>query len=509
MSRADGVRFSRDLYRNNEMVAGALERRSLSVVGADLRIIPMPNVKVLSRADKRFDQVWAREFIDQAEAVMSEWSEDPRNLCDAEGHHQFGGMMLMAHHNLIGPEGECGGIIRTSYERKERYNAKFATFLEIIDPARIGQPPELAGNPDVIDGRRLDEWGRMIGFYASVSYPGENRRGQPALRYEYVPRETAFGRPVGFHWFRKWRGGVQRGVTDIVRSLRKTQMLDRFDEAVISAAIVNAIYSLYVKSDLDPKTVKEMMSSISEDPEAFIDEYRVNFYDENEIFADGQRVAVLPRGDDLKMEAINRSADSPEAMRRTFQRDVSMSLGTSYATATNDHSDANYSSERSGMLREWRGFLAERKLFAQHVAALPYGAVIEEAIAEGMIDMPRNFPDFDEYRAAYTACEVSGPTMGHIDPEKEAKAHRINVELGERTLTSIGRDNGISMRDSVDELANEIEYFRSKNLLHPYELRMIEAQKGLAAGKPEDGADNTDTGEDPQPDSTEEDANAR
>lgn len=491
MTRPRGVAAARALWRDNELVAGGLERRALSVVGADIRVIPMPNIKVLQRVDKRFDAVWAREFADQAEAAFSEWADDDRCLCDAEGHYGYGGLMLMAHHNLIGPEGECVGILRTDPERQERYNAPFATFLEILDPERLFTPPALAGDPDVEDGRRLDKHGRYTALYISKDYPGENRRGGAAMAYETVPRETAWGRPVGMHWFRKWRGGVQRGLTDLVRSIRKVGLTDKLDEAIITAALVNAKYALTVRSDLDPKTVRDMMSSINEDPMGFLDDARIKFYSENEITVDGHPVVVLPQGDEFEMATSNRSTDDPSALRRTFHRDLSVNLRTSAPTTTNDHSDTNYSSERSGMLNEWRGYAAERKLFGKHFMALPYGAIVEEAIALGRIEMPRGFPDFDRYRGAYVACEFSGPSMGHVDPEKEAKANRLKLESGMGTLSTIGSDYGLHWRDSTDQLAAEIAYFDEKELIHPYVLRMMEAQKG-ATVEDEPTEDNDD-----------------
>lgn len=480
MTRPRGVAAARALWRDNELVAGGLERRALSVVGADIRVIPMPNIKVLQRVDKRFDAVWAREFADQAEAVFSEWADDDRSLCDAEGHYGYGGLMLMAHHNLIGPEGECLGILRTDPERQEEYNSPFATFLEILDPERLRTPPQFSGDPDVEEGRRLDKWGRYTTLYVSKSYPGETPRQGSVLDFEAVPRETSWGRPVGMHWFRKWRGGVQRGLTDLVRSIRKVNLTDKLDEAIITAALINAKFALTVRSDLDPKTVREMMTSMQDDPLGFLEEARIKFYEENEITIDGHPIVVMPQGDSIEMATVNRSTDSPDALRRTFHRDLSVNLRTSAPTTTNDHSDTNYSSERSGMLNEWRGYYAERKLFGKHFMALPYSAIVEEGIALRRIEMPRGFPDFDRYRSAYVACEFAGPSMGHVDPEKQAKANRTNLENG-GTLASIGSESGIHWRDNADQLAAEIAYFEEKELIHPYVLRMMEAQKGAAA----------------------------
>lgn len=490
MTRPRGVAAARALWRDNELVAGGLERRALSVVGADIRVIPMPNIKVLQRVDKRFDAVWAREYADQAEAAFSEWADDPRCLCDAEGHYGYGGLMLMGHHNLIGPEGEAVAILRTDPARQEKYNAPFATFLEIIDPERLGTPPDKAGDPDIEDGRRLDPHGRYVGLFIQKSYPGETPRKGFMAEFEEVPRETAWGRPVGMHWFRKWRGGVQRGLSDLVRSIRKVGLTDKLDEAIITAALVNAKYALTVKSDLDPKTVRDMMSSINEDPMGFLDDARIKFYSENEITVDGHPVVVLPQGDEFEMATSNRSTDDPSALRRTFHRDLSVNLKTSSQTATNDFSDTNYSSARAAMLVEWRGYFAERKLFGQHFMALPYAAIVEEAIATKRIEMPRGFPDFDRYRGAYVACEFSGPTMGHVDPDKQAKANRTNLEIG-GTLASIGSESGVHWRDNADQLATEIAYFEEKELIHPYVLRMMEAQKG-AVSEDESVEDNDD-----------------
>jgi lambda family phage portal protein len=424
MARRDAVRAARHAERTSEHIRGGIDTKSDMVVGALLRVHAQPDWDALGIED------WAtkKPFAKACQREFNNWANDTRLLQDAEGHYNFGGLMWMAFRNTVGPDAECAGIIHYDEERQARYNATWATFVTILDPDRIQTPPEETGNPNVFEGKLLDEHGRMTGFWVTKQHPSEGVSSLDDIDPIFVPRETPWGRAVGFHWFIKTRGGQQRGVTNLVTVLRKTGMLDGFDDAYLGSAVVNQVLSNYIETMASPETVAEQLAPAGKDGKSPWD-MKLDYYDRAKIRIGGVRIPTMPPGDKVMMTAVNRAIGDPSSFRNGFLREFASAIGVSFEQISKNFSEANYSSARAALLEVWRGVLTQRRLFTAHVASLIYAAVIEEAIYKGRIELPSGAPPFQENRAAYTACAWTGPGMGWIDPQKEATATQILLAL--------------------------------------------------------------------------------
>jgi lambda family phage portal protein len=451
MSRKDAVRMARHAERTSEHIRGSIDRKADMVVGASLRVIPQPDFEILG-----IDWKYKKDFAQACHREFANWGYDSRCLCDAEGHYDFGGMMWMAFRNITGPDAECAGVIHYDEERAVRYNHRWATFVTIVDPDRIETPPELAGDEAagiVFEGKRLDPHRRMIGLYISTNHPSEGLATDgPA--WTYVPRETWWGRPMAFHWFFKTRGGQQRGVTRLATILKRSHMLDELDTATVATAVLQTVISTYIKSMSHPSTVGDNLNvapARSVDWEA----NRLNYYDQNPVRVGGARVVVLPKDDELVMDAINRAAQDPTAFRNGFLREFASAIGVSFEQLSNNYSDANYSAARAALLDVWRGVIVQRTMFTAHVASLIYSAVIEEAIFKGRIQLPPGAPPFKENRAAYARCGWIGPGMGWIDPLKEAQAQEVRLRSKTTTRQKEYAAEGEDYLEGFDQIEQE------------------------------------------------------
>ena len=460
-ARKDIVRLARHAERTSEHIRGGIDRKTHMVVGASLRVHSQPDWELLGLNDGADGWKDKKPFAQACEREFNNWANDQRLLQDAEGHYNFGGMMWLAFRNLVGPDGECAGIIHYDEARQEQYNARWATYVTILDPDRIETPATEASKTitadgyEVFEGKKLDRNGRMLGFYVSNKHPSEGGETLEDMEPTFVPRETSWGRAIGFHFFMKTRAGQQRGLSSLVTVLRKTGMIDSFDDAYLGAAIVNQVLSNYIESASSPETMAEMLAPGANNGRSPFDR-KLDYYDRAKISIGGTRIPVMPPGDKIMMTAVNRAIGDPTAFRNNFLREFASSLDISFEQLSLNFSDANYSAARAALLEVWRGVLVMRRMFTAHVPALIYAAVIEEAIAKGRIQLPAGAPPFQENRQAYTGCAWTGPGMGWIDPLKEAAAAEklLALKLKSRAEAKAEMDGGDYL-ETFDQIEQE------------------------------------------------------
>ncbi len=461
IGRREAVRQARQGERSNELIRGGIDRKVHSVVGADLFPRLTPDWRSLGQTPQ-----WAAEFARMGEALFKSWAIDRRKIADAEGHNTFGGLMWLAMRNVAGPDGETFGIIHYDVQRARRLNTPWATTVTVLDPQRVETPFNHQGNDQVVDGKLLDPYGRMLGFYFNKMPRGPN--GLADLTYGYCPRENRMGRPMGWHYFAKHRGAAQRGITALANILKRSHMLHKYDSAVLGAAIVQAAMATYVKTKGSPEEARDNLapagSTGTMDALA-----KLGLYDKLKLRIGPARIPVLPDGDEIKIEAAARSATDPSAFRAGYLREFASALNMTTESFSLDYSNVNYSSARAALIDIWRGVIAERSMFGSSVAALIVDAVLEECVVKGWLPIPAGAPSFYEEREAYTRCLFTGPPMGWVDPKKEAEAAQLRVDKTRpiSTLTDEIAAQGGNFEDVVDQRAREESALKEAGLAAP------------------------------------------
>jgi lambda family phage portal protein len=448
MSRDAAVRAARQVERTSALIASGIDRNADMVVGG--RLMPQPNPDWeslgIDDADAR------RTFQRSCQRAFVHWGYDSRNLCDAEGDDNFGGLIWRAYRNTRDANGETAGIIHFEPERRAEYATAWGTFVTVLDPDRVGTPPEKTGDRSVIEGRQVDRHGRMLGFHCRTAHPSEGWTGESA-EYEFVPRETWWGRPMGWHWFQKTRGGQPRGMTPLVTIIRQVLKVTTLDDHHIGAAAIAAMLAAFIKTTASPETVGEMLSPRA-GGQSEIDA-KFDHYQKVKVKIGQQVLPVLAPNDEVVFAAVQRSIADPTAFRNNFLREFSLSLGLSFEQLSNNVSDANYSGMRAALLEVWRGVVSQRFRFGNAVPTPIYSAVIEEAVAIGRVIIPAGWPPFQENRTAYVGVNWTGPGMGWIDPLKEANAMLVRLNARIRSRSQEAAANGDDYLAIFDQIEQE------------------------------------------------------
>ena len=448
IARNDAVRSARHVERTSGHVMGGLDRSADMVIGGRLIVHATPDWDTLGIAD------WTtkKPFAQACQRAFNNWAYDKRNLCDAEGHNDFSGLMWLAFRNIKGPDGETAGIIHYDRDRRAEYATPWATFVTVLDPDRIQTPPDKIDDKSLFEGLKLDRHGRMVGFHVRKGHPAE-AWVDGNDQHEFIPRETYWGRAMGWHWFFKRRGGQQRGLTSLVTMLRRTTMLDQFDDAQLGAAVIAAVLQTYIKTTASAETMAEQLAPAADG--LSVTDRKLDYYGKAKLRMGGQRIPLLAPNDDIVMASVARAIADPTAFRTGILRELGMSVGVAQGQISNSFADYNYSSMRADLQEVFRGVHRERRQFTSSTASLIYAAVVEEAIELGAVKLLPGWPPFQENRAAYTACEWTGPGMGTIDPLKEANAKKVLLEIKDKSRQQLAAQDGEDYLETFDQIEQE------------------------------------------------------
>lgn len=462
--RRQAVVNAREVDRNNAMIHAGISKRAVDMVGPALRLMSMPNFEALGLTDE-----WAQGFANEWENQFSLFGDAPRKLYDAARHDTFGAQMLSTVRNTYGADGEAALIVRYSEERMKRYRGRFASFVEQLDPDRITNPDAKIDSETLCQGRVLDEWGAYTGFHVETRHPSDPLGKK---KWEFIPRETARGRPIGIHWFPKFRAGAQRAMPAIIGALREVRMLDTFDQKTLEQAVKAAFMSIYIKTDATAaEALSKLQVSAPSGSGAAADlikmqDARFGLYEDLNV--EGQSLPMLAMGDEIGIAEATHARNDTDSFRFAFDRKFASLLGLSYARFSNDYSKTSFASIRAELIDAWRLTYCDRYQFCESVPSQIALAHLEECIVRRKIILPANAPYFYDHMEEYAQCEFRGPGMGWVDPVKDVTGASIRVSTGFSTPQAEAASQGSDFYDNIDGIARAQAYAKRKGVKVTY-----------------------------------------
>lgn len=121
---------------------------------------------------------------------------------------------------------------------------------------------------------------------------------------------------------------------------------------------------------------------------------------------------------------------------------------------------ASYSAQRQELVESTDGYLILQDWFIGAVTRPMYRAWLKQAVASGVIRLPRDLDRSSLYTAVY-----SGPVMPWIDPVKEAEAWKIQIRGGAATESDWVRAGGRNPDDVKRRRKAEIDENRKLDLV--------------------------------------------
>lgn len=449
------VARTRDLIRNHGIASGAVQTHLDHAIGVGLRLVAKPDYRALG-IDAQVAAEWARDV----EAKFRQWANDNINFySDAARRLTLAGRLAQGYRSYL-----VSGEILAVAEWIKRPGSKFKTAIQMVDPDRLSNPGGTMDRQNLRAGVELDAYGAPIRYHIRMAHPTDSLYlGGQAYQWKPVDRETKWGRQIVLHTYDQERPGQTRGKTGFASVIAKMKMLEKFEQATLQAAIVNAMYAAVIESSLDTAGVAAALGSVN-DPLATYLKGKMAFSEAGPIMYDGVKIPHLFPGEKLNLLSPQHPSAAFESFEEKTLQHMAAGFNLSYEQLSRDYSKSNYSSARAGMLESWKFFNGKRHFIAGQHATMEYVLWLEEAIDNGTVELPPGAPDFYEAKLAWCGCRWIGPGRDHIDPLKEAKADRETYDLGVTTLEQLCAERGRDWEEVVIQRAEEKKFIESHGL---------------------------------------------
>lgn len=464
---------------NSGWLAGAIDQAVANTVGTGLRLKVQPENKLFGMSDAEA-QAWAR----MVEAKFELWAGDKRE-CDIEGLRTFGQMQGAAY-RMFFPTGE----VLAELPVRRRGFSKTLTKVRVMSPHRINRDNN--NMLRLVNGVYRDADGLPIGYRA--------RKKDPILgEFDYdVAAYDAYGRQRVVHIF-EGLPETNRGISPLAPALQVARQFDQLSDATLTAAIVQTLFAVTIKSEAPTEEVIEGLLTTQERAqmnreggttpfEAYLDAHQ-GYYDGSTLNVGiNGRLSHLFPGDEMEFHSTNHPGTDFEAFARHLLREMSRPLGLSYSSATGDYAGSTYYTLGKSNDDEWKVVQTRRANIVAPFCQAVYEAWLEEQIEIGEVTFPGGYQAFLRNRTAACRAAWRGTPKPQADTLKAAKAWEALKRLGVVTDQMIADDMGVDIEDVYDQQVREREMRRERNLPEP---AVMGAQGGapIAPVDPEDNPD--------------------
>lgn len=402
------VSRSRDALRNHLIARAAIMRMRTNVVGTGLVCRAQVDHAVLGLSEQEAEQINA-----QLDRIWSLYADDPRE-CDAEAmlnHYQLQALVLVS--ALV------GGDVFVATPDAERTGCLFSTRLQLIETDRVCNPGLALDTATLVEGIECDALGAPVAYHVCSGYPNEYIQGQSNSWQRLLAFGTVTGRRRVLHVMAdKERPGQKRGAPYLSPVLEPLQKLERYSSAELMAAVISAMFTVFIKKNADFNPGMMGMTPLGSEDQGL---------DASDLqLGEG---AVLDLG--VGEEPVIANPARPNAQFDPFFMAVVKEIGAALELPADElllHYNTSYSAARAAMLQAWRFYSLRRYWLTCDFCQPSRELIIDEAVARGMIELP-GYSDPIKRRAYVQALWI-GPARGAIDELKEAKAAKARIDAG-------------------------------------------------------------------------------
>ncbi len=364
---------SRDLVRNAPIAGGAINGLSTNVVGTGLTLQAAIDRDTLGLTPEQATKWQAR-----AEQIWNHWAR----RSDIRRKHQFKQLQDIIFRSVL----ESGDLL-VIRRRQMLPGDLLGLKLQLVEADRVSTPDNKLGDPNIVDGVKLNKDGAAVSYFVSNRYPesGMGERdwiNQLTRKWVQVMALGAASRKRQvLHIGELSRPGQTRGVPYLSSVIEPIKQLERYTEAEIAAAVIASYFTVFTKTE-----AAEGLANTTIDPNA-VELGTVNSKTNDLELGPGMINDLMP-GEDIEIADPKRPNSNFDPFVQAVLVQIGMRLEIPLEVLTKQFK-ASYSAARAAML-EARRFYAKRRAWLTIDLCEPvYEWVIEEAILRGFIDAQR------------------------------------------------------------------------------------------------------------------------
>lgn len=445
---------SRDAYMGIPSATAALKTLRTNVIAGGLMPSPQIDGDYLKLSDERVEELQAqilREF--------SLWADS--TACDADRVDDFYGLQQLAFLSSL-----MNGDAFATLTLKQRPQQPYDLRVRLIEADRVCSPNyrdrmtpgKVLGREveSIIQGVETDEDGEIIAYWIANKHP----RSYTTLKTQDWKRVEVYGKKTGMrqvlHIMQRERAGQRRGVPILAPVLETLKQLERYAEAETTAALLGAIFTVFVKkgSITDEGPFGQLMR------EELLNRMTGGERDPNDLELGAGLIMDLEMGESVDTV----ETQHPHSGYDTFMMARMKQAASALEIPVNvlyKHFDVNFSCARGALNEFWRTCGMMRDWFSEDFCQPIYEMWFTEAVARGRIDAQGYFDD-PAIRKAYTDCKWNGPARTAMNPIQEVNAARMRVQEGfstaaEETAQLTGGDYNRNMRQRLLEAKRKRE----------------------------------------------------
>ena len=448
---------SRDAYMGIPTASAALKTMRTNVVAGGL--MPSPQI----------DADYLRLTNEQAEAMQAQilrefalWADTP--VCDADRVDNFYKLQQLAFLSYL-MNGDAFALL----PMKEQPGQPYSLRVRVIEADRVCSPDsydrlvpcEVKGHRvhSIVQGVETDADGMVIAYWICNQHPLSSLSNQAgALEWTRVEAYGSSGRPNVLHVMNRERAGQRRGVPILAPVLEALKQLGRYTEAEITAAVISAMFTVFIQSATvqNGKPIGEALP-----PEQLIDAQ-----DQGTIELGNGAIVALNPGETVEFAKPEHPNSGYDAFFNAMVKEIGAALEIPPEVLEKQFTQ-NFSSARGSLNEFWRTCGMQRDWFSDDFCQPVYEAWLAEAVARGRIKAPGFFGD-PAIRKAYADCKWNGPSRTALNPSQEVEAAIKRVDAGfstaeEETAQLTGGDYNRNIRKRAIEAARKREVDKIAN----------------------------------------------
>lgn len=407
---------ARDLERNSDIMNSVISAYKRNVVGRGFLIQAKTED---SELNKEIDKAWKK------------WCK--RFNCDVTATQSLNQMIRMA----VERKKVDGGVLFVKRYTKDGFVPFKLQMIEVDElDTSIMQPRNKTNK--VVGGIEYNSYNRPVGYYIRQY----DITGFAISEPEYIKASDVI------FYFTKKRPSQVREISDMSHTIPRVRDVNEFMMAVAVKQRIEACLAIFIKKQVPTTGIGRGSGSSSAEKVSY----------DGKLLSPGM-IKEMNVGDEIQV--VNPTGQSADATSFTKlqQRLIGAGQGISYEAVARDMSEATYSSARQGMIEDDQTYNEEKELLIEVLDEI-YETFVISAVLCGAIKIT----GFWEDKERYLAHDWTQEPRPWIDPQKESTANKTALQTGQKTFKQISAENGRDWRDQVDDIAEVLEYGRSRGV---------------------------------------------
>lgn len=439
------VGISRDLHLNSGIPAALKDRLITYVLGEGLH--PEPHIDAelagISKEEaKKYQKLIAKHY--------KIWENDDRGAWDRS-------LPPVLQERLAFITWIVSGDFFFMLPYANRKNWPYRLSVKLIAPDYVRTPDErlaLTSDRDIINGIERDEETGMDKYYWIANYYEDEKfdaiKSKKHQHKAYQVFDSSTERRYIYHAYSPERIEQRRGLSFIAPVVELIHAVTMLTESQLISAIIQSYFNVFITSNAqEVSTFNEMYrpEEIIGSGGATIDQetgeaiqYEKEEEDSLDIELGSGGVFALPEGKDIKVASPNRESNTFAPFFEAIVKQIGAALGIAYEVLMEHFSD-NYSASRAAILMSFKKFCLLRSDWIKMYKKPVYEEFILDLSLQGIIPVAPEVLVTDPWTmAVWSNIQWRGPTMGHIQPEQEAKAATERIKSGLTTREMEAKD---------------------------------------------------------------------